>query len=64
MKYVLYEGEGGDMLFTKEENVKAKPELLAPFENKTPTFTVEADDDGAAVTELNTHILARGQEKA
>ena len=63
MKYVLYEGKNGDMLFTKEENIKTNPGLLAKFENKTPTLTVDADDDGRAVAELNTKLLIRSQEK-
>lgn len=59
MKYVLYEGNNGDMLFTKEEEVKNNPHILDPFPNKTPTFTVEAADDGDAVMQLNAHIMTR-----
>jgi len=61
MKYVLYEGENGDMLFTKENLVT--PELLKPFTNKTPTLTVEADDDNDAITKLTGHIMTRGANK-
>jgi hypothetical protein len=63
MKYVLYEGKDGAMLFTKEESIKSNPSLLAQFENKSPTLTIEASDDGAAVAELNTLLLIRNQEK-
>jgi len=59
MKYVLYEGNNGDMLFTKEEEVKNNPHILEPFPNKTPTFTVEAENDGDAVAQLNAHIMLR-----
>lgn len=59
MKYVLYEGNNGDMLFTKEEEVKNNPHILDPFPNKTPTFTVEAVDDGDAVAQLNAYIMTR-----
>jgi len=59
MKYVLYEGNNGDMLFTKEDEVKNNPHILDPFPNKTPTFTVEAADDGDAVTKLNEFIMSR-----
>ena len=63
MKYVLYEGENGDMLFTKEEKVKENPNILAPFTNKTPTWTIEAEDDGAAITLLNAHMMVRSVQK-
>jgi hypothetical protein len=63
MKYVLYEGSGGDMLFTREEHVRANPGLLTPFENKTPTMTIEASDDNEAITKLNGHMMVRGAEK-
>lgn len=60
MKYVLYEGGNGDMLFTKEEIVTANsPGILEPFTNKTPTWTCEAKDDNSAVTLLNAHVMAR-----
>lgn len=62
MKYVLYTGNGGDMLFTKEENVKAKPELLNPFVNKTPVLVVEAEDDNEAVTKLNEYMTSKGNQ--
>jgi len=64
MKYVLYEGGNGDMLFTREEIVSANREtILAPFENKTPTWTVEANDDSSAVTLLNAHMMAKSVKK-
>jgi hypothetical protein len=63
MKYVLYEGQNGDMLFTREELVKANPSLLTPFENKTPTLTIEAEDDNDAITKLNGHMMMRGAQK-
>jgi len=63
MNYVLYEGKNGDMLFTKVESVKDNPNLLVPFENKTPTFTVEAENDGDAIAKLNEFIMARGGQK-
>jgi hypothetical protein len=63
MKYVLYEGQNGDMLFTKEQEVQANPHILEPFTNKTPTFTVEAENDGDAVAQLNAHIMLRVQNK-
>lgn len=59
MKYVLYEGPGGSVLFTKEELVKANPNLLNPFENKNPTLTIEADNDNDAITQLNGHMMIR-----
>jgi len=59
MKYVLYEGNNGDMLFTKEDEVKNNPHILEPFSNKTPTFTVEAENDGDAVAQLNAYIMTR-----
>jgi len=62
-KYVLYEGVNGNMLFTKEKIVKANPNLLTPFENKTPTLTVEASDDNDAITKLNGHMALRGANK-
>jgi len=63
MKYVLYEGGNGDMLFTKEEEVKNNPHILEPFANKTPTLTIEAIDDGDAVQQLNAHIMLRAAKK-
>jgi len=63
MKYVLYEGAGGNMLFTREEKVIENPDLLTPFENKTPTFSVEASDDNEAIKKLNDHMLSRFAEK-
>jgi hypothetical protein len=63
MKYVLYEGQGGDMLFTKEEKVKENPSVLEPFTNKSPTFTVDADNDGEAVLKLNEFIISRGPKQ-
>jgi len=60
MKYVLYEGQNGDMLFTKEEKVKSNPGVLEPFTNKTPTFTAEAADDSEAIKKLNEFIISRG----
>jgi len=62
-RYVLYEGENGNMLFTKEESVRSHPNLLEPFTNKQPTFSVEAEDDNDAVTKLNGHMMLRGQNK-
>ena len=63
MKYVLYEGKGGDMLFTKEEIVNNNKEnLLKPFENKTPTWTCDADDDTSAITLLNAHSMTRSAQ--
>jgi len=61
MKYVLYEGENGDMLFTRED--KVSPSVLEPFKNKTPTFTTEAENDGDAVNQLNAHIMQRAAKK-
>ena len=63
MKYVLYEGGNGDMLFTKEEEVKKNPNVLDYFENKTPTWSTEAEDDSSAVTLLNAHMMAKSVEK-
>ena len=64
MKYVLYEGENGDMLFTREEIVNVNKEtILTPFTNKTPTWTVESDDDSSAVTLLNAHMMVRSVKK-
>jgi len=63
MKYVLYEGKNGDMLFTREEFVKKNPNLLSPFENKTPTLVIEASDDGDAIVKLNGNMMMRGQKK-
>ena len=63
MKYVLYEGHSGDMLFTKEEKVRENPSVLEPFENKNPTFTVDAADDGEAVLKLNEFIMSRGPKQ-
>ena len=62
-KYVLYEGQNGDMLFTKEEKVKENPNILAPFTNKQPTLTIEASDDNDAITQLNGQMMLRGQKK-
>jgi len=64
MKYVLYEGKNGDMLFTKEELVIANPSLLAPFENKQPTFTTEANDDSEAISMMNAFIASRAHNKS
>lgn len=58
-KYVLYEGENGNMLFTKEEYVKANPNLLKPFNKKQPTWTCEADNDNSAVTLLNAQMMTK-----
>lgn len=63
MKYVLYEEQNGDMLFTKEENVKLHPNLLDKFTNKQPTFFVEANSDDEAIKQLNTHMASRAQNK-
>lgn len=63
MKYVLYEGQNGDMLFTKEENVKLHPNLLDKFTNKQPTFSVEANSDDEAIKQLNSHMASRAQNK-
>ena len=63
MKYVLYEGEGGDMLFAKEEDVSKNPNVLVPFENKTPTWTTEAEDDNSAITLLNALMVERATKK-
>jgi len=63
MKYVLYEGEAGDMLFAKEVDVAKNPNVLAPFKNKVPTWSTEADDDSSAVTLLNAHMMARSVQK-
>ena len=57
MKYVLYEGENGDMLFTKQELIT--PSVIKPFENKTPTWTCDANDDSNAITLLNAHMMAK-----
>lgn len=62
MKYVLYTGNGGDMLFTKEENVRANPGLLNPFTNKTPVLVVEAEDDNEAITKLNEYVASKGNQ--
>ena len=62
-KYVLYEGSNGDMLFTKEENVKNHPALLDPFTNKQPTFSVEADNDSDAIAKMNEFIASRALNK-
>lgn len=62
-KYVLYEGNNGDMLFTKEENVVKHPKLLDPFTNKQPTFTTEADNDSDAVTRMNEFFASRALKK-
>ena len=59
MKYVLYEGVGGNMLFTREEKVIENPDLLTPFENKTPTLSVEAADDSDAIQRLNEFMSSR-----
>jgi hypothetical protein len=63
MKYVLYEGGNGDMLFAKESDVSKNPNVLAPFTKKTPSWTTEAEDDNAAVTLLNAHILEKSTQK-
>jgi hypothetical protein len=63
MKYVLYEGGNGDMLFAKESDVSKNPNVLVPFTNKTPTWTIEAEDDNVAVTLLNAHILEKSTQK-
>lgn len=63
MRYILYEGPGGNILFTREEFVRANPDLLTPFENKTPTITIEANDDNEAVTKLNNHMMSKSAEK-
>ena len=63
MKYVLYEGSGGDMLFTREDKIKENPGLLTPFENKAPTLVIEADDDNDAIMKLNGHMMMRGEKK-
>ncbi len=64
MKYVLYEGGNGDMLFTREEIVNSNKEsILAPFENKNPTWTVEADDDASAVALMNSYFTAKAVDK-
>lgn len=59
MKYVLYEGEGGNMLFTREDKIASNPGLLESFTNKTPTFTIEAADDSDAVQRLNEFMSSR-----
>jgi len=56
MKYVLYEGNNGDILFTKEEYIKNNPSLLEPFQNKKPTFVVEATNDNEAILALNNYM--------
>lgn len=64
MKYVLYEGKNGDMLFTREDKVKENmPKILEPFENKNPTWTCEANSDNDAITLLNAHMMARSVNK-
>ena len=63
MKYVLYEGGNGDILFTKEESVNSNPKLLDPFTVKTPTWTVIAEDDNSAVMLLNAHLLEKHSKK-
>jgi len=63
MKYVLYEGANGDMLFAKEEDVKNNPNVLNPFTNKTPTWSTEAQDDNSAITLLNAHIMEKSVQK-
>ncbi len=63
MRYVLYEGQNGDMLFTKEELVKANPNLLQPFEKKSPTLVIDAANDNEAIQQLNTIIMSRNQKK-
>lgn len=62
-KYVLYEGQNGDMLFTKEENVKKHPKLLDPFTNKKPTFTTEANNDNDAIAKMNEFFASRAAKK-
>jgi hypothetical protein len=63
MKYVLYEGENGDMLFAKEVDIAKNPKVLEYFTNKVPTWTTEAEDDSSAITLLNAHIMARSVKK-
>jgi hypothetical protein len=63
MKYVLYEGGNGDMLFAKEEEVIKSSNVLDHFTNKNPTWTVEAKDDNSAITLLNAHIMAKSVQK-
>lgn len=62
-KYVLYEGQNGDMLFTREEKVRENPGILAPFANKQPTLTIEASDDSDAILKLNGHMMMRGSQQ-
>jgi len=62
-KYVLYEGANGDILFTREENIKKHPTLLDPFANKQPTFTVEANNDSEAISMMNTFMASRASRK-
>jgi len=62
-KYVLYEESNGDMLFTKEENVNKNPNLLEPFTNKKPTFSIESDNDGDAIIKMNEFIALRALKK-
>lgn len=52
MKYVLYLQES-NILFTREELVTQNQNVLAPFENKTPVWTVEASDDSSAIAMFN-----------
>lgn len=59
MKYVLYEGNNGDMLFAKEVDVAKNPKVIEHFANKTPTLTIEAEDDNDAITKLNGHMMIR-----
>lgn len=52
------------MLFTREEIVNSNKEsILAPFENKNPTWTVEADDDASAVALMNSYFTAKAVDK-
>ena len=53
IKYVFYEGDNGDVLFTREEYVKKNPKLLDPFKNKKPVKTFEAEDDNSAISMFN-----------
>ena len=62
-KYVLYEGENGNMLFTKESHVKENKNLLEPFKNKQPTWTCEAGNDSSAVSLLNAKMMERAAKK-
>lgn len=58
-KYVLYEGPNGDILFTKDELVRANPNLLNKFDNKNPTWSCEAENDNSAIGLLNAQMMER-----